>query len=105
MIFRRIWRKYAPNPLDKILRKAGSRGQKKFLITWNRGLGDIALGLFALVYRIREYIPDAQITFLTRTDLYEGFSLLQDVKVFACPTWKRGVVFDLEATLQELGLK
>lgn len=105
MIFKRIWRKYAPNSLDKILRRAESRGQKQFLITWNRGLGDIALGLYALVFRIRQCVPDARITFLTRTDLCEGFSLLQDVKVFACPSWKRGTPFDLDATFTELGLK
>lgn len=105
MIFRRIWRKYAPNPLDKILRRAVKRRQRHFLITWNRGLGDIALGLYALVYRIRQFVPEASITFLTRTDLYEGFSLLKDVQVFACPSWKRGTSFDLDAAIDELGLK
>ena len=32
------------------------------MLFWNRGLGDIALGLYAIVHRIRESIPDAKIT-------------------------------------------
>ncbi len=62
---------------------------KKILIGWNRGLGDIALGLYAIVHRIREFIPDAEITFITRENLEYGFSMLENVKVIKT-NWTRG---------------
>ncbi len=71
-MFKKLYRKFGPNPLDQMLKKQSG---KKILIFWNRGLGDIALGLFAIVHRIREFIPDSQITFLTRPNLRDGFLL------------------------------
>jgi ADP-heptose:LPS heptosyltransferase len=103
-MFKRLWRRLAPNPLDQILRRAVKKKSRTFLITWNRGLGDIPLGLYALVYRIRAFVPDAEITFLTRPDLEEAFSLLRDVKVLVGTEWKRGNTFDLQKTLAELDL-
>ncbi len=89
-MFKKIWKKIGPNPLDQQLKKAARQGCKTILIPWNRGLGDIALGLYAIVYRIREFIPHAEITFLTRPDLLDGFQLLQGVEVLAVPDWSRG---------------
>lgn len=94
-----FWKKWGNNPFDLQLREASIAGKKSFLIAWNRGLGDIALGLYALVYRIREYIPDASITFVTREDLVQGFSLLENVSVIGAEEWKRGVPFDLAKTV------
>jgi ADP-heptose:LPS heptosyltransferase len=88
-MFKKLWRKIGPNPLDRLLKKAQANGHKKILIPWNRGLGDIALGLYAIVHRIKTYIPDAEITFITRKDLEEGFALLEGVKVVIDATWKR----------------
>ena len=65
------------------------------MLAWNRGLGDIALGLYAIVHRIKKMIPDARITFATRGDLLQGFSLLKGVNVIEIPDWKRGEKFDL----------
>lgn len=90
-MFKKLWKKYGPNPLDRMLQKAAAAGHKKILIPWNRGLGDIALGLFAIVHRIREFIPDAEITFITRKDLEDGFKLLRGVSAIIVPEWKRGV--------------
>lgn len=96
-MLKQLWRKFGPNPLDSQLKKAVNRGYKKILLPWNRGLGDIALGLFAIVHRIRHFIPDASITFLTRPDLEEGFKLLKDVHVCVDPTWKRGVAYTISS--------
>lgn len=96
-MFKKLLRKFGPNPLDKILENARSKNQKKFLLFWNRGLGDIALGLYAIVHRIREYIPDAEITFLTRANLHDGFVLLNGVKVIVAPNLKRGDTVDIRA--------
>ncbi|MBS0615621.1 MAG: UTP--glucose-1-phosphate uridylyltransferase [Verrucomicrobia bacterium] len=88
-MIKKLWKKWGPNPLDRILKKAQKRGHKKILIPWNRGLGDIALGLFAIVHRIRTFIPDADITFVTRPDLEEGFTLLGGVNIKIDPSMQR----------------
>ncbi len=78
--------------MDRLLKQSSGT---KVLITWNRGLGDIPLGIYALVYRIRETIPHAEITFLTRADLAQGFEMLNEGKVIVDPSWKRGIPFIL----------
>ena len=95
---------FRKNPLDKQLEKARKRAAKRALITWNRGLGDIALGLYALVYQVRKYLPDCDITFITRTDLAPGFALLPNVSVLDAKEWKRGVPFDLKQSLANFNL-
>ncbi|HSX03935.1 MAG TPA: hypothetical protein VLG76_04320 [Rhabdochlamydiaceae bacterium] len=102
-MFRRVFRKIAPNPLDRLLKKAQKKNQKKFLLAWNRGLGDIPLGLYAIVYRIREFIPDCSITFVTRENLREGFSLLEGIDLLIAPKWKRGKAYSIKEALLELG--
>ncbi len=99
-MLKKLWRRFGPNPLDQMLKEACKSGKKRWLICWNRGLGDIPLGLYALTYRIRQFIPDAQITFVTRSDLGDGFQLLDGIATIVDPTWKRGSLFDLDATLQ-----
>jgi ADP-heptose:LPS heptosyltransferase len=90
--------------LDQQLKKAKKKGGKRFLICWNRGLGDIPLGLYALTHRIRSFIPDASITFITRSDLADGFQMLPSISTVIDSEWKRGRPFDLDATLQKQGL-
>jgi hypothetical protein len=103
-MIKHLWRKYGINPLDQTLKLARIQNHKRVLICWNRGMGDIALGLYGLNYRIREFLPDAQITYLTRTDLKEGFELLENVKVFTDSGWRRHLSIDLDASLEKLGL-
>lgn len=98
-LIKHIWRLCAPNPLDLILARAKRRGQSRFLLCWNRGLGDIPLGIYAMMHRILEWIPEAQIVVLTRPDLKEGFQLLNGVRILVDPTWKRGVPSKLHADL------
>ena len=97
-----LWRRYGPNPFDQLLRQAQEKGQKRFLVCWNRGLGDIPLGLYALNQRIRTSIPDAEITYITRMDLAFGFKMLERIEVIADPEWKRGTSFDLDAALSKV---
>lgn len=92
---------FFPNPFDKLLKKMANEGKSRFLVVWNRGLGDIPLGLYALVYRIRSYIPRASITFVTRKDLATLFTMLDDVKVIVGERVVRGKPVDIEATLGE----
>ena len=94
-----------PNPFDQQLREARAEEKKRFLLCWNRGLGDIPLGLYALNTRIRFFIPDADITYVTRSDLADGFKMLERVSIIEDPTWKRRVMFDLDASLSRAGKK
>lgn len=89
-MFRTFSRRFLPNPFDRLLRKAARRGDKKILLGWNRGLGDISLGLYAIVHRILEHIPGAEITFITRKGLADGFSMLEGVKILTHAGWERG---------------
>jgi len=73
------------NPFDRLLAKAAKRDARRFLLYWNRGLGDISLGLYSVVERIRTFIPNAEITVATRAELDEPFRLLQVQRVFADP--------------------
>lgn len=87
-----------------MLRKAAKKGGRKILFGWNRGLGDIALGLYAVVRRTRELIPNAEITFLIRGNLKDGFTMLEGVKTLVAPDWKRGEPYSVEETLESLGI-
>ncbi len=90
------------NEFDRLLKRARGNNAKRILAVWNRGLGDIPLGLCALVSRVRTFLPDGEITFLTRLDLLEAFSLLEGVRVIGIPWWERGVAIDLKETLKKL---
>jgi ADP-heptose:LPS heptosyltransferase len=92
-----------PNRLDWLCKRTAKAGGKKVLLAWNRGLGDIALGLYAIVYRIRALVPEAQISFLVRENLIDGFSLLDGVEVFAARGWRRGEPYDVGQSLREIG--
>lgn len=87
-----------------MLKRAAKRGQKNILLCWNRGLGDIPLGVAAIVHRIFHHLPDATVYVLTRPNLQEGFSLLKGVTVFVDPTWKRGEPIDWKQSVAKLGL-
>ncbi len=87
-----------------MLRKAAKQKKSKILIGWNRGLGDIALGLYAIVYRIRQFLPDAEITFLARSNLSDGFSMLEGIRFIPAVDWKRGGTYSVQKTLAKMGM-
>ncbi|NGX36531.1 MAG: putative uridylyltransferase, partial [Candidatus Anoxychlamydiales bacterium] len=101
-MLRKIVRKIKKNPLEVILKKAKKNSHKKFLLAWNRALGDVPLGLYAVVYRIKKYIPDARITFLIREDLKDAFLLLKDIDFIRVPFWRRYMPFDICHSLKLL---
>jgi ADP-heptose:LPS heptosyltransferase len=101
-MLRKIIRKILPNPFDRLLISSLKKNRKNFLIGWNRGIGDIPLGLYALVQRIKWFIPDAKITFMIRPSLFEGFQLFPEVDVLIAPKWRRGEKFSVKDTLAEL---
>jgi ADP-heptose:LPS heptosyltransferase len=98
------WLKFKGNKFDIYLARAKKNNHRTFLIPWNRGLGDIALGLYVFVCRIRTFIPDAQITFITRKELEDGFRLIGGVSVIGVSWWQRGVPIELHRTLERLNI-
>jgi hypothetical protein len=98
------WVKFRGNEFDIYLAGVKKNNNKNILIPWNRGLGDIALGMYALVQRIRTFVPEAQVTFITREDLVDGFRLLAGVNVIGVPWWQRGIPVDLYMTLERLNI-
>jgi ADP-heptose:LPS heptosyltransferase len=102
-MLRKIIRKITPNPLELILKKASKKNAKTCLIVWNRGMGDIALGLYALVFRINQVLPDVKVTFLTREDLIQGFELLGSVRIITSKKMKRGDPVDITSILSSIG--
>ncbi len=98
-MFRTLKRLLLPNPLDFQLRKQ----PKRVLVCWNRGLGDIALGLYAIVHRVKTLSPGAKVTFLVRANLADGMSMLDGVETLVASDWKRGEPHDVRGALQKLG--
>lgn len=92
------------NPFERGLRRAVREGHREILLCWNRGLGDIALGLYALVATLRMHLPGARVTFLVREGLLEGFSLLEGVTAIAVPHWRRHEPYSVAHTCSVLGL-
>ncbi|MBS0620718.1 MAG: UTP--glucose-1-phosphate uridylyltransferase [Verrucomicrobia bacterium] len=90
---------FRSNPFEKILSRARKKGHTRFLLFWNRGLGDLPLGLYAIIHKIREEIPSAKISFLTRRDLAPAFAMLPDITVHIAPHWKRGEPSTLDGLL------
>jgi|JI10StandDraft_1071094.scaffolds.fasta_scaffold16158_4 ADP-heptose:LPS heptosyltransferase len=100
-LFKKLIDPFLPNPFDKLLKQMVPEDKTRFLVVWNRGLGDIPLGLYALIYRIRSYIPHASITFLTRKDLADLFTMLDDVHVIVDASMKRGKSVNIGESLKE----
>ena len=101
-MIKKIIRSLQPNPFDCALKRAKRKKLKSFLFAWNRGLGDIALGLYGLIHKTKQMIPDSKITFLIRENLKDGFQLLSDIEVIIAPDWQRGKPYDVEQTLLNL---
>jgi hypothetical protein len=82
---------------DRTLRHAVRSGRHRFVFGWNRGLGDIALGLVPLFLRIRAADPHARIEVVTRKDLAQPFELAAVDAIHVVPSLARGQPVDLSA--------
>ena len=99
---------------ERLIEDARRRGEKKFLVAWNRGLGDIPLCVYGFVALIKKNINDAKVTIMTRSGLDEVFRLIRLVDdVITIPHWtrednlKKGqpARLDVDEELEKLGLK
>ena len=89
-------------PFDRTLRDALRAGRREFVFGWNRGLGDVALGLVPLFARIRATDPRSRITVFTRADLAEPFALTDADAVHVMPGLVRGPPLDLAAAARSM---
>ncbi len=89
---------------ERALRAARGEGRREFVFAWNRGLGDIALGLCPLFARIRAGVADSAITVFTRAELVDAFRLTDADRIEVIPGLARGMPVDLAAAAAALGV-
>jgi hypothetical protein len=77
--------------------QAANGKRHRFVFAWNRGLGDIALGLVPLFLRIRAADARSRIEVVTREDLAEPFELAGIDAIHVVPSLARGAAVDLSA--------
>ncbi|MEO8507520.1 MAG: hypothetical protein ABI593_07810 [Betaproteobacteria bacterium] len=91
-------------PFDRALRAARRVGRREFVFGWNRGLGDIALGLVPLFARIRAELPGSRITLFTRADLAAPFQLTEVDVLHVVPALERGAPLDPAAAAASMAV-
>jgi len=87
---RAIGDRLAGDPFERALARGARERRKRVVFFWNRGLGDIALGLVPMFARAAERIPGASIEVVTRADLEEPFRLTTASRVHVVPGLERG---------------
>ncbi len=85
----------AGTPFDRALRAAQARGAREFVFGWNRGLGDVALGLVPLFARIRAAVPGSRIVVFSRADLEDALRMAGVDEIRVVPGLVRGDRLDL----------
>ncbi len=99
---RRLLEKPFGSEWDQLLRRIRRRDARRFLIFWNRGLGDIALGLFRVVEELRRHVPEAHVTIVSRADLADALTLLQIDDVLVDPALMRNDRREVADVLERL---
>ena len=89
---------------DRGLARARSDPRNRFLFFWNRGLGDIALGLVPLFLRIRAEAPGARIEVITRDELRAPFELTAVDAIHSVPGLRREARIDIAGACESLGI-
>jgi len=82
---------------ERVLRDAAHGNRHRFVFAWNRGLGDVALGLVPLFLRIRAADSLARIEVVTREDLREPFELAGVDAIHVVPGLARGSPVDVSS--------
>jgi Glycosyltransferase family 9 (heptosyltransferase) len=100
----RILNRLLGNEFERLLKRAAKRNATRFLIYWNRGLGDIALGLYAVFDRIGTSVPNAHITVVTRAELEQPFALFDVDRIVVAPGLARGSQETPIEVLERLGI-
>ena len=80
----------AGGPYDRALARAAAEGRDRLVFFWNRGLGDIALGLAPMFAHAAARVPGAAIEVVTRAELEEPFRLTAARRIHVVPGLARG---------------
>jgi ADP-heptose:LPS heptosyltransferase len=88
---RRLVDGVAGTALDRAIRRTSEGSQRDLLFFWNRGLGDVALGLVPIFKRIQHLAPGTRITVVTRPELAEPFAMTDADAIVTIPGLARGV--------------
>lgn len=86
---RGIGDRIAGDPYERALAGAARARKRRVVYFWNRGLGDIALGLVPMFARAAERLPGAAIEVVTRADLEEPFRLTAATRIHVVPGLER----------------
>ena len=89
---------------ERALTRAAADPRRDCLFFWNRGLGDIALGLVPLFARVRERRPGARIVVVTREELRVAFEMTDADEVHVLPGLEREARVELAAMCAALGI-
>ena len=92
----------AGDPYERALARAARERRERVVFYWNRGLGDIALGLAPMFARAAERLPGASIEVVTRADLEEPFRLTAARAVHVVPGLSRGDRLDADGACARL---
>jgi hypothetical protein len=101
---RHAWDSLVGSDFDRALRRARRSGRHRFLFGWNRGLGDVGLGLVSHFERIRREFADARIDVVTRSDLEPVFALAGVDAIHVAAGLARGARFEILDEARRLGL-
>ena len=77
-------------PFERALARGARAKRDRVVFYWNRGLGDIALGLVPMFARAKARLPGAAIEVVTRADLAEPFRLTDASAIHVVPGLGRG---------------
>ena len=103
-IARRLSDRAFGTAFDRALENTRADPRNAYLFFWNRGLGDIALGLVPLFDRIRSRSPRSRIVVITRKELHAAFELTDADEVHALPGLAREERVDISAACRALRL-
>jgi hypothetical protein len=86
----RAYERVFGDPFERALKRVACLPTPRVLFYWNRGLGDIAMGLVPLFEKLRAANPRVRIEVLTRADLADGFALAGVDTIHVAPGLARG---------------
>jgi len=89
---------------ERALARAKVAAQPRFLFFWNRGLGDIALGLVPLFLAIRSRWREAAIEVVTRGELRTAFELTGVDAIHTIPGLEREMRVEMARAAPALGI-
>jgi ADP-heptose:LPS heptosyltransferase len=103
-IVRRLSDRAFGTHFERALERSLLDPRRGYLFFWNRGMGDIALGLEPLIQKIRARRPDARIAVITREELRIPFLLADVGEVYVLPGLEREARVDVKEAAERLGI-